>query len=215
MTSFPSPAGLPEPASASASAPAPGPVPAPAPPDHPHPESLPELFLAFTVLALQGFGGVLAVVQRELVERKRWLTDEEFIEDWAVAQIMPGPNVVNLSMMIGARYFGLRGALTALAGMLAVPLVLILLLAIVHARFADNPQVAGALRGMAAVSAGLIAAAGLKMSAALRRSPLSLAWCLAIGAAGFVLVALLRFPLAPVLLVLGGLGCVLAWRKLR
>jgi chromate transporter len=194
--------------------------PAPAPahlaaPDRPHPGSLPELFLAFTVLALQGFGGVLAVVQRELVDRKRWLTDEEFIEDWAVAQIMPGPNVVNLSMMIGARYFGLRGALTALVGMLAVPLVLILLLAVVHARFADNPQVAGALRGMAAVSAGLIAAAGLKMSVALRRSPLSLAWCLAIGLAGFVLVALLRLPLAPVLLVLGGLGCVLAYRKLR
>jgi chromate transporter len=192
--------------------------PEPAPvstPDHPHPGSLPELFLAFTILALQGFGGVLAVVQRELVDRKRWLSNEEFIEDWAVAQIMPGPNVVNLSMMIGARYFGLRGALTALAGMLAVPLVLILLLAIVHARFADNAQVAGALRGMAAVSAGLIAAAGLKMSASLRRSPLSPGWCLAIGLAGFVLVALLRLPLAPVLLVLGGLGCVLAWRRLQ
>src|SRR5690349_8179237 len=125
----------------------------------PRPQSLSDLFLSFTWLALQGFGGVLAVVQRELVERKRWLTQEEFIEDWAVAQIMPGPNVVNLSLMIGARYFGLRGALTALAGMLAVPLVLILLLAVVHARFADNTHVAGALRGMAAVSAGLIAAA--------------------------------------------------------
>ena len=85
------------------------------------------------MLALQGFGGVLAVVQRELVERKGWLTQDEFIEDWAVAQIMPGPNVVNLSMMIGGRYFGLAGAMAALAGMLAVPLVLILLLALLHA----------------------------------------------------------------------------------
>ena len=128
---------------------------------------------------------------------------------------MPGPNVVNLSMMIGARYFGLRGALTALAGMLAVPLVLILLLAILHAGFADNPRVAGALRGMAAVSAGLIAAAGLKLSTALARNPVPLPWCLAIVAVGFVLVALLKFPLAPVLLLLGGLGCILAYRKLR
>jgi len=183
--------------------------------ERPRPASLLALFLAFTVLALQGFGGVLAVVQRELVERRRWLTLDEFIEDWAVAQIMPGPNVVNLSMMIGARYFGLRGALTALAGMLAVPLVLILLLATLHARFADNAQVAGALRGMAAVSAGLIAAAGLKMSVALRRSPVSLPWCLAIGGAGFVLVALLKFPLFFVLLALGSLGCVLAYRNLR
>lgn len=185
------------------------------PPDRPRPTSLPDLFVSFTVLALQGFGGVLAIVQRELVERKRWLTQEEFIEDWAVAQIMPGPNVVNLSMMIGARYFGLRGALTALAGMLAVPLVLILLLAILHAGVADNPQVAGALRGMAAVSAGLIAAAGLKLSSALARSPVPLAWCLAIVAAGFVLVAVLKFPLAYVLLLLGGLGFAIAYRKLR
>jgi chromate transporter len=183
--------------------------------DRPRPASLPDLFFSFTFLALQGFGGVLAVVQRELVERKRWLSHEEFIEDWAVAQIMPGPNVVNLSMMIGARYFGLRGALTALAGMLAVPLVLILLLAVLHARFAANPQVAGALRGMAAVSAGLIAAVGLKMWVALKRNPVPLPWCLAIIAAGFVLVGLVKSPLAWVLLVLGSLGCVLAYRGLR
>ena len=72
------------------------------------PHSLTDLFVSFTVLALQGFGGVLAVVQRELVEKKRWMTKEEFIEEWAVAQIMPGPNVINLGIMIGARYFGLR-----------------------------------------------------------------------------------------------------------
>ena len=90
---------------------------------HPQPKSLTDLFVSFTWLALQGFGGVLAVVQREMVEKKRWLTREEFIEDWAVAQIMPGPNVVNLSLMIGARYFGLKGALTALAGMLLMPLL--------------------------------------------------------------------------------------------
>lgn len=140
--------------------------------DRPRPASLRHLFVAFTLLALQGFGGVLAVVQREIVERRGWLTQDEFIEDWAVAQIMPGPNVVNLSMMIGARYFGLRGALTALAGLIAVPLVLVLLLANLHAHFAGNPKVEGALRGMAAVSAGLIAAAGLKLSNALARSPL-------------------------------------------
>ncbi|MEN3274895.1 MAG: chromate transporter [Massilia sp.] len=188
---------------------------APSAPEHPHPTSLPELFVAFTLLALQGFGGVLAVVQRELVERRRWLTQDEFLEDWAVAQIMPGPNVINLSMMVGARYFGLRGAMTALAGMLAIPLVVVLLLAIVHARFADNPQVAGALRGMAAVSAGLIAAAGLKLANALTRHPLPLFLSAAIAALGFVLVALLRWPLFYVLLGLGGLGCVLTWRKLR
>lgn len=186
-------------------------IPAP----RPCPRSLTDLFMSFTLLALQGFGGVLAIVQRELVERKGWLTHDEFLEDWAVAQIMPGPNVVNLSLMVGGRYFGLPGALTALAGMLAVPLVLILLLAMLHAQFAANPHVAGALRGMSAVSAGLIGATGLKLSVALTRNPMPLAWCVAIVAAGFVLVALLHCPLMVVLLGLGGLGFVLAWRGLR
>ena len=67
------------------------------------PRSKTDLFVSFTVLALQGFGGVLAVVQRELVEKKRWMTREQFVEDWAVAQIMPGPNVINLALMIGGR----------------------------------------------------------------------------------------------------------------
>ena len=187
--------------------------PAPTPP-RPRPQSLTDLFVSFTLLALQGFGGVLAVVQRELVERKRWLTQDEFIEDWAVAQVMPGPNVVNLSMMIGGRYFGLPGAMAALAGMLAVPLVVVLLLAMLHAQVADDPRVAGALRGMAAVSAGLIGAAGLKLSASLARNPLPLAWCVALAAAGFVLVALVQCPLIYVLFGLGGLSCVLTWRRL-
>ncbi len=105
-------------------------------PNQPHSKT--DLFLSFTWLALQGFGGVLAVVQRELVEKKRWMTREQFVEDWAVAQIMPGPNVVNLSMMIGGRYFGLPGALAALAGMLAAPLVIVLLLAVLYGSVADS-----------------------------------------------------------------------------
>jgi chromate transporter len=179
------------------------------------PASLRELFVAFTWLALQGFGGVLVVVQRELVERKQWLTREEFVEDWAVAQVMPGPNVVNLALMYGGRMFGLPGALTALAGLLVFPLMLVLLLAVLHARFAGNPAVEGGLRGMAAVSAGLIGAVGLKLAVALRTNPVPLAWSIAICNAGFILVALLRVPLLYVMPVLGGLGCVLAYRRLR
>lgn len=186
-----------------------------APPSHPRPASVADLFVSFTWLALQGFGGVLAIVQRELVERKRWLTQDEFIEDWAVAQIMPGPNVVNLALMIGGRYFGIRGALAALAGLLCVPLLLVIGLALLHDRFGASPVVAGTLHGMAAVCAGLIGAAGLRLAAALKRSPMPLPWCVAISAAGFILVALLRVPLAPVLFGLGGLGCILTWRRLK
>ncbi len=185
-----------------------------APEERCQPRSKTDLFVSFTVLALQGFGGVLAVVQRELVEKKRWLTREEFIEEWAVAQIMPGPNVVNLSIVLGARYFGLPGALAAIAGMLTFPLVVVLLLALVYAEFSSNPHVAGALRGMGAVAAGLIIATGLKLLGALSRNVLGLPLCAAIGVACFVCIAWLKLPLFGVLLGVGGVACALAWWKL-
>src|SRR6218665_2824292 len=121
----------------------------PATPDaRPRPRSPSDLFWSFTWLALQGFGGLLSVVQREWVERKRWMSNEEFVEEWVVAQVMPGPIVVNLSIMIGDRYIGLRGALAALAGMLTFPLVLVLVLAVVYARFSSHPALAPPLPPM-------------------------------------------------------------------
>ena len=178
------------------------------------PQSCTDLFVSMTLLALQGFGGVLAVVQRELVERKRWMTRDEFVEEWAVAQIMPGPNVVNLSLMIGGRYFGLRGAMAALAGILLAPLVVVITLALLYSHFADNPQLANALRGMGAVASGLITATGLKLLVALRTHPLGLAACIAFGIATFIAIAVLRLPLAWLLAGLGGLSCLLTWHKL-
>ena len=178
------------------------------------PRNLTDLFVSFTLLALQGFGGVLAVVQRELVENKRWLTKEEFIEEWAVAQIMPGPNVINLAITLGWRSFGLRGALVSVAGLLLAPLLVVLALAMVYTHYADNPQVAGALRGMGAVAAGLIAATGLRLLPALKKNVLGLPLCTALGVACFAAVAWLRLPLAWVLVVLGGIGSIAAYRKL-
>ena len=122
------------------------------------PGSAGELFFAFNRLALQGFGGVLAVAQRELVERKRWLTREDFVELLALSQVLPGPNVVNLALMFGDRFFGLRGAFAAVAGMLVVPLVIVLALTAAYAEFSRLAVVSGALRGMGAVAAGLIIA---------------------------------------------------------
>ncbi|ADX46183.1 Chromate transporter [Paracidovorax avenae ATCC 19860] len=194
--------------------PDPGSDPADHRPARPAPRDCRELFWSFTWLALQGFGGVLAVVQRELVDRKGWLTNEEFIEDWAVAQILPGPNVVNLAVMVGDRYFGWRGALSALAGMLLLPLLVLLCLAVAYARFSTHPAVAGALRGMGAVAAGLVAGVALRMAVALRTHPLGAAGGAALAALTFVAMAVLQWPLAVVLLAIGGAACALTWRKL-
>jgi chromate transporter len=178
------------------------------------PRSLADLFISFTLLALQGFGGVLAIVQRELVEKKRWMTREEFIEEWAVAQIMPGPNVINLAITLGWRYFGWRGSLAALAGMLAVPLLVVLALALIYAQFSANPHVAGALRGMGAVAAGLVIATGLKLMPALKKNVLGAPVSAVLGVVAFVAIAWLKLPLVWVLLGLGGVACVMAYRKL-
>jgi len=191
----------------------------PAPPslpqaERPRPRHLRELFWSLTFLALQGFGGVLAVVQRELVEKRQWLSNEEFMEDWAVAQIMPGPNVVNLSIMLGERYFGWRGAIVGLCGMLTFPMLVVISLTLVYTQFAANPAVAGALRGMGAVAAGLVAGMGLKLAGTLRKHPLGKWYCAGLAIAAFVLVAVLRLPLFWALLLVGATGCVLTYRRL-
>ncbi|MBU3654359.1 MAG: chromate transporter [Limnohabitans sp.] len=180
----------------------------------PRPRTRTELFLAFTWMALQGFGGVLAVVQRELVERHQWLTPEEFLEDWSVSQILPGPNVVNLGIIMGNRYFGLSGALVASAGLLLVPFILVLLLVVLYGQVEHIPAIQAALKGMGAVVAGLIIATGLKLIPALRKNPIGHTLGLAWVAISFVVVALLRVPLAVSLLVLGGGACVWAWIQL-
>jgi chromate transporter len=146
-----------------------------------------------------------------LCERKRWLTREEFLELLSVAQVLPGPNICNLSLMIGDRFFGWRGALAALGGMMLLPLMLVLLVTAFYVQHAGFPMVAGALRGMGAVSAGMIAGTGLKLSSALRHNPMGLYSCLALAVAAFVAVALLRWPLVWVLLVLGVVACARAW----
>jgi chromate transporter len=179
------------------------------------PESPATLFYAFNRLALQGFGGVLAVAQVELVERHRWLTKEEFLETLSVAQVLPGPNVVNLSLMLGDRYFGLRGAAASLAGLLVVPLVIVLALAALYTQFAQWPAVSGALRGMGVVAAGLIIATALKLRSTLKSNPMGMPLCLGFGALTFGAVALLRWPLVGVIAGIGSLAIVCAWRALR
>ena len=174
-----------------------------------------ELFTAFTSLSLQGFGGVLPVAQRELVERRRWLSKEQFVEMLAVSQVLPGPNVVNLALMFGDRCFGLRGAFAALAGMLLAPMLIVLALTALYGHYADNPVVTGALRGMGAVAAGLIISTGLKLLTTLKRNAMGLPICLGFGAATILATAWLRLPLVWVILGLGSLAIAVAWAKLR
>ena len=174
-----------------------------------------ELFSAFNRMALQGFGGVLAVAQLELVDRLGWLTREEYVETLSIGQVLPGPNIVNLSLMVGDRFFGLRGAFAALAGMLALPLLIVLALAALYGRWAHFPVVAGALRGMGAVAAGLVIASALKLLPALAANPLGRPLAALVCTATFAGIALLRLPLIWIVAGLGALSAAAAWRRLK
>ena len=179
------------------------------------PASPAALYLAFNRLALQGFGGVLAVAQVELVERRRWMTKQDFLAMLSMSQVLPGPNIINLSIMYGDRCFGLRGALAAMAGLLLVPLAIVLALAGLYAQFSSFAPVAGALRGMGLVAASLVVATAIKLFGVTRSNPLGRPLCVGLAALTLVAVAALRWPLVAVIGALGPLAVALAWRALR
>lgn len=176
------------------------------------PGSVLEIFRVFNRLALQGFGGVLPVARHVLVDEEGWLDADDFVEMLAIAQVMPGPNVVNLALMVGHRHFGLRGALGALGGMMLMPALLVIGLAVLYGRLASHPIAVNAVRGMAAVSAGLITSTGLKMVPTLFRSPMGRSLALGLAVATALGMLWLHLPLLVVVLVIGGLGWALAWR---
>ena len=169
------------------------------------------MFWAFTRLALQGFGGVLPVAQRELVERQRWLSRDEFLALLSVAQVLPGPNIVNLALMIGDRFFGWRGALNAMAGILLAPLVVVLVLAVLAQQTQHLPAVTDALRGMGVAASGLILSTAWRLAGGLRNSALGVPLCSALALLTVVAVGLLRWPLVAVVLGLGAVAMALAW----
>jgi chromate transporter len=174
------------------------------------PASPAALFRAFNRLAMQGFGGVLPVAQRELVDRLGWLSRERFLELLSLSQVLPGPNVINLALIYGDRCFGWRGALAACTGMLALPLLVVVLLTMAALRFADVPAVGGALRGMGVVAGGLVLATAIKLAPGLRANPLGRSAAIGFVAATVVAIAVLRWPLPMVVLVLGLAGIALA-----
>jgi chromate transporter len=184
----------------------------PTPPNRP--ASLAELFVAFTLLALKGYGGLLAMSQRVLCDEKRWLSQAQYVDALGVAHVLPGSSVCNLALIVGNRFFGWRGALAALAGLTAVPLAILLALATLYARFAPLPPVAGSVRGIGAVSAGIVIGTALRLAPALRRNAMRLPACIAFVAAAFIGMALLHWPLIWVVAATGTIACAVAWYRL-
>jgi chromate transporter len=98
--------------------------------------------------------------------------------------------------------------------MLALPMLIVLVLAALYAQFGAVPQVAGALRGMGAVASGLIFATAFRLAPMLKRNPMGLWPCVAISAVSALALGWLRWPLVWVVLGLGAAGYAWAWRQL-
>jgi chromate transporter len=156
-----------------------------------------ELFLGFLKIGLLGFGGIAPWARHVIVEERRWVTDKEFAAILGIGQILPGPNTMNASVILGDRFQGVSGVLVCLLGQMAMPLVIITGLALVYERFASVPEVRAALVAAAAGAAGLVLGTALKMIQKIRPSVLAILIAIIVLFA----IGLLEWPLVPVVLV--------------
>ena len=171
------------------------------------------MFLAFLGVGLSGFGGVLPFARRMLVERRAWMTEADFTETLALCQSLPGPNIVNLSVVVGSRYAGAKGALACLAGLIAAPVAIVIALAMLNDRFGAIGRAPDMLLGLGAAAAGLVAATVAKIA---RPVVAARPWTSApVIVLVFVGVGWLGFPLPAVLAVAAPVSLALVWRSAR
>ena len=172
------------------------------------PHSAGELFIAFSLVSLQAFGGALAFIERTVVQRKRWLDSKEFLGLYAICQVLPGPTGISFCVLLGDRFFGLRGAAAALAGFLLPPAAIVLSLAALFEHFQHVAWVQGALHGMGAAAVGLIIHTTGRLARSLRGYPLGMLQAvLTVGA-----MVVLRWPVSWVVLSIGVASVAWAWR---
>jgi chromate transporter len=170
-----------------------------------------ELFAGFCKVGITAFGGALPLVRRMLVEERRWINDQDFLEYLGLGQVLPGPNVLNIAIAIGMRFYGIGGALAAAGGLMLAPLGFILLLAEMYDRFAGSVALHHLLGGLASVAAGLMAAMGIRLAMRLKR----VAWRYLVAILTFAGVAVLQFPLLAVLLTMAPFAIILSWHTAR
>ena len=173
------------------------------------PRSPGEMFRTYSGISVQAFGGSLAFTERALVQKKRWLTPDEFLGLYAISQVLPGPTGVSLCVLVGDRFFGVRGAAAALAGFLLPPTVIVLVLASLLQHFQHVPAVQNALHGMGAAAVALVIHTAVRMSRTLRGQRMGIA--VAVATCGAVAVG--GFSVSTVMLTLGVFSVLMAWYR--
>jgi chromate transporter len=163
------------------------------------PPGLIALFIAFAKMSLAGFGGVLVFARRGIVEQHRWMTADEFNETFALCHFLPGPNIVNLSVVFGARFGGLAGGIAAFTGLIGPPVVIVTILGVLYAHFGQVEALRRILAGISCAAVGLLISVVFRMLLPLvkRRDLVALIVMIAV----FIAIGLARLPLPAVLLV--------------
>jgi len=168
-----------------------------------------ELFIAFSRISLSSFGGAIFWARRELVERRRWLGEREFVDIFTLGQLLPGPNVLNLTVIVGHRFAGWSGALAGVAGFLGWPCLVVIGMGLLYQRYGSLPQAQHALAGMSSVAAGLLLATVIKLATVLPRHWRP--WLF--GLLAFAAVGILRWPLFWAIGALAPAAIFFAWRE--
>jgi len=170
-----------------------------------------EIILLFARIGLTSFGGGLSAwIYREVVDRQHWLSEQEFLGGLTLSQILPGANVINLSIYIGQRLRGARGSVAAVCALLLPPMVVVVLLLGVFHHFNHIAWVHDFLEGVAAAAIGLTISVGIRTA---RRATAVQRWPLLLILMVFVAIGLLRWPMVPVVLCLAPFGVLLGWRS--
>lgn len=167
-----------------------------------------ELFTGFFILGLTGFGGVLPLARRMMVEKRSWLTSAEFTDLLGLCQFLPGGNIINMSVAVGLKFRGIPGAFAAILGLIAAPTAVVIALGVVYDRYENEPTVRHLFGGLAAAAAGLLISMAIKIAWPLRRDVAGLL----IGALCVLAIAIFRLPLLPTLLTLAPLSILLKAR---
>ncbi|HEV2673404.1 MAG TPA: chromate transporter [Aliidongia sp.] len=170
-----------------------------------------DLFLGFLKVGTQGFGGVLPWARRMIVEERHWLSEVDFTDLLSLCQLLPGPNIVNVSVAIGNRFAGPLGALAAVTGLMAAPFAIVLALGMLYAAYGTSEALGSVFRDLGAAAAGLVLATAWKVAKPYVRRPEAMI----VAALAFVAVVIFSWPLLYVVLVLAPLSVAWAWRLAR
>ena len=167
------------------------------------------LFLTFSRISLSSFGGALFWARRGLVEQQRWLTERQFVDLLTLGQLLPGPNVLNLTVMVGYRFAGWSGAAASVAGYLGWPCLVVIGMGVLYQQYGAMVQVQQALAGMSKVAAGLLLATVIKLAMVLPRHWRP--WLF--GMLAFAGVGVMRWPLLWILGALAPWAVFAAWKE--